>query len=249
MGLSKADVAERARCSRQMVGAVEAGSANPTLAMVDDILRAIDVELDLVVRSSVVLGGSPRSQDAAHAVCSGHVQRRLETAGFEVHREVRIGSGRYIGWIDLLAYHEPSGTLLIIEIKTRIDDLGAIERSLDWYASQASAISTERLWRPTRIVPWLLVLATDEVEARLRRDRLAIERIFPLRAPAMQAMLRPEVEDSPSRQSRRAVRMASGLALIDPHSRRSDWLIRSKLDGRRSPAPYLGYVDYMRRHA
>jgi hypothetical protein len=41
-----------------------------------------------------------------------------------------------------------------------------------------------------------------------------------------------------------------GLALVDPSSRRRDWLIRTSVDGRRSPASYRGYADFLdrRRH-
>jgi hypothetical protein len=59
------------------------------------------------------------------------VQRRLEAAGWLVVREVRIESGRYLGWIDLLAFDPVTKTLLVIEIKTRLDDLGDLERTLD----------------------------------------------------------------------------------------------------------------------
>jgi hypothetical protein len=38
-----------------------------------------------------------------------------------------------------------------------------------------------------------------------------------------------------------------GLALIDPSSRRRAWLIRTRLDGRRSPAPFADYADAARR--
>ena len=38
-----------------------------------------------------------------------------------------------------------------------------------------------------------------------------------------------------------------GLAMIDPSSRRREWLIRTTVDGRRSAAPYVDYADFMRR--
>lgn len=38
-----------------------------------------------------------------------------------------------------------------------------------------------------------------------------------------------------------------GFALIDPSSRRHDWLIRTSLEGRRSKLPYAGYAQALAR--
>lgn len=227
----------QAGISRQMVAAVQAGNANPTLSVLVDLLDGVGVDVEIVVRRTGVVIAS-RQHDGAHATCSSYIQRRLQSAGWQVRREVRIDSGRYHGWIDLLAFHESSGTLLVIEIKTRIDDLGAIERSMDWYVREGRAAARGLGWRPTRVVPWLLALATDEVESQLRTNRTAIDSAFPIRAPAMDLLVgQPGADMSPGR----------GIALVDPRSRRSIWLIRTRLDDRRSEAPYRDYTDYMAR--
>ncbi len=219
-----------------MIGTIEGGKANPTLDTVVELLDALGLELEVLIRGPVLLGGA-RNGDAAHAVCSGYVQRRLEAAGWQTAREIRIEDGRYLGWIDLLAFHEPSGLLLAIEIKTRIDDLGSIERSMDWYM-QASMRAARRFgWRPLHADGWLVCLATDEVEDRIRESRAAIDVAFPVRASEMTALL----TDPVGRRRGRA------LALIDPRSRRRSWLIRTRADGRRSEAPYRGYADFMNR--
>jgi hypothetical protein len=55
---------------------------------------------------------------------------------------------------------------------------------------------------------------------------------FPMRAPEMLASF----DGTPPRAGR-------GLALIDPTSRRQGWLIRARVDGRRSAAPFRDYAD------
>jgi hypothetical protein len=85
-----------------------------------------------------------------------------------------------------------------------------------------------------RVVAWLLVLATDEVDAGLRTNRMVIDEVFPVRATAMMDRLVDTGAPSPD---------GRGLALIDPSSRRRDWLIRCRIDGRRSEAPYRDYRD------
>ena len=138
---TKTDLAQRTGLSRQMIAAVESARANPTLDVLAALLDGLKIDLELVPRSAVVVDG-PRRHDVAHAACSDYVQRRLESAGWKVAREVRIESGRYIGWIDLLAFDESTGTLLVIEIKTRLDDVGAIERSMAGTFGKRSAQRT-----------------------------------------------------------------------------------------------------------
>ena len=124
------------------------------------MLDGLDIDLELVARGHASLDG-PRKSDAAHAICSGYVQRRLEAAGWEVAREVRIDDGRYHGWIDLLAYDAATGTMIVIEIKTRLDDVGAIERSMYWHLREAARAARRLGWRPRRSAGWLLSLASD----------------------------------------------------------------------------------------
>ena len=84
----------------------------------------------------IVVGGT-NQRDFVHARCSGHVDRRLRGAGWQTAREVEIVQGRSHGWIDVLAYDHRAGRLLVIEVKTRLDDLGAVERQLGWYERSA----------------------------------------------------------------------------------------------------------------
>jgi hypothetical protein len=88
-------------------------------------------------------------------------------------------------------------------------------------------------------VSWLLLLQSDEVENAIRRDRDLLREGFLLRAIDMRAVLEGTPGVDPDR----------GLALIDPSSRRAAWLIPTRLDGRRSPAPYRDYADAARRFA
>jgi transcriptional regulator with XRE-family HTH domain len=234
-GWTKTALGERTRISRQMIGAVEAARANPSLDVIVGLLEGLGIDVDLAVKGPVIVG-SERQRDAAHARCSAYVQRRLEIAGWQVAREVRIESGRYVGWIDLLAFHEDTATLLIIEIKTRLDDVGAIERSMDWHMREAIGAARRLGWRPRRSAGWLLALATDEVDDQVRRNRAIWDSAFPARARMMSEVLR-----DPGGASSR------GFALVDPRSRRRDWLIHTRIDGRRSVAPYRGYADFIAR--
>lgn len=236
--LTQRQLADPVGVSRGYIANIERGRANPSLEVVERIAAALGLEIELVARSPVVIGGG-RQRDLVHARCSGHVDRRLRTAGWLIAREVEVAQGRSHGWIDLLAFDPRTGTLLVIEIKTRLDDVGAVERQLGWYRRSAFDVARRLGWRPRRVVGWLLLLASDEVEDVLRSNREIMSRAFPVRARAMSGLL--EHGDQPFG--------GDGLALIDPVRKRQAWLIPSQIDRRRSSAPYADYADAARRLA
>jgi hypothetical protein len=178
--------------------------------------------------------GRPTSAGAVHARCSGYVDRRLRGAGWETAREVAIVDGRWRGWIDLLAFDTRTGTLLVIEIKTMIDGLGALERQIGWYERVARRVSMDRGWRPRRIVTWLLVLASEQNELAMMSNRDVFDRAFGVDVASMQAVL-----DDPAANWPRG----RALAVIDPGRRRRTWLVRPRIRGGRSASPYRGYRD------
>jgi transcriptional regulator with XRE-family HTH domain len=222
--------------TRAYVSAVELGRANPTIDVVERFAQALGIELDISGRLLVVIGSRPR--DIVHARCSAHVQRRLQAHGIECMREVEIAHGRSHGWVDLLAFDRATGTLYVIELKTTLDDVGGAERQLAWYERMGPELARQRGWQVRRVRSWLLVLASEEVETSIRMNRQVLGLAFPIRAMAMRRQLvdaRPGL-GSPETDGR-------GLALIDPTSRRRDWLLSSRLDGRRGPAPFRDDAD------
>jgi hypothetical protein len=79
-------------------------------------------------------------------------------------------------------------------------------------------------------MPWLLALATTDADTFVRDNRDLLATGFPIRARAMLEVARGAAPHG---------QIGRGLALIDPASRRREWLVRASADGRRSAAPYL----------
>jgi hypothetical protein len=171
--------------------------------------------------------------DAVHARCVAYVVRRLRSLGFEVETEVEIGSGRHRGWIDVLAFRPADSLLLCIEIKTRVDDLGAILRNLGWNVRSSRAAARRFGWTASRVVPALLVLATEETQLRLLAASELLGGHLPGRADGLIARL----EDAD------ATLPEPTMALIDPRRRGGRWLIRPRMHGGRTRAPYRDYAD------
>jgi transcriptional regulator with XRE-family HTH domain len=236
LDITQQALAEAAGVSRSLVAEIEAGRANPSLEVVTRLGDALGLELEIIGRQPVVMG--TRVRDSVHARCSGHTDRRLRGALWQTAREVEVTGARAHGWIDVLAFDPRTGALLVIEVKTRLDDIGAIERRLAWYERHAIRVARDRGWEPRSVSTWLLLLASDEVDASVGVYRDALRIAFPRRATELRVdVVRPENMSAGTR----------GLALIDPTSRRRDWLIPTRSDGRRTRLPYRDYADAARR--
>ena len=238
IGWSQRELARRSSVSQSAVSRLERG-------------RPCGLELEALDRIASALGGTlrvgfdapfladrARQLDSVHARCIAHVATRLRRLGWELATEVEI-DGRYgPGWIDVLAFHELSGVMLVVEIKTEIRDIGRIQRTLGWYEHRAWLAARQRGWRVRRSHAALLLLATDVVDARLRENRAIVDVAFPGRAADLVAIANdpgPAAVGPPS------------IAMIDPLSRRDDWLRPTRLDGRRVRAPYEDYAGAARR--
>lgn len=248
LDISQRQLGRAAGVSGAYVAMIEAGTANPTVAVIERLATALGIDIELAGRGPVVIG--PRQRDLVHARCSAHVSRRLTGAGLAVVREVEITTGRVRGWIDILAYDRASGTLLVIEIKTRLDDIGAVERQVSLYERTARATAATHGWRVKRVHVWLLLLASEEIETSVRINRAVLGVAFPGRATDMRRILDEVASRRGGSGSGSSWPPSSapmrGLALVEPQSRRRVWLISTRIDGRRRRAPYRNYADAAR---
>lgn len=212
--------------SKATISTVEAGEANVTVDLAGRLLSTLGVAIDLRFRPPFA---ELPQRDAGHARCVAYVQRRLQAAGWQVRREVEIVDRGFRGWIDVLAWDPAARHLAVFEVKTEIRDVGQIERTLALYRRGASRAAAAFGWPATTTGAWLLVLATELNEQRLRENASALAQSFPSRPGTLAA----------------ATTTTNALALIDPARRKRDWLLRSRVDGRRSAAPYRDYADFV----
>jgi hypothetical protein len=97
------------------------------------------------------------------------------------------------GTIDILAFHAPTGSVLVIEIKSVVPDLQAMFGTLDRKVRLASEIARQRGWR-VRTVSHLLVLPDDRTaRRRVEQHRATFEVALPDRTVAVQRWLRHPV--------------------------------------------------------
>ena len=220
------------RLSRFEAGRIEVTSLSETGRLLDSLGIRVQLRLDdpLVARSD-------RQHDLAHARCLAYVAGRVAKEGWDVRREVEIHHGRSHGWIDLLAFHAASRSALVAEIKSELPDVGAIQRTLSWYARMAWDVGRSFGWPIRGVGAALMVLATEANEARILDNGALLRQAFPVRGSAFSDWLAAPIGDMPG----------AALALIDPRSRRERWVISTASDGRRSSLRYAGSADFLRR--
>ncbi len=236
LGWSQHELGRRAGVSQARVSRLERGPARGTsVEHAERLVAAMGGRLTWTM-DAPVLADRRRQHDAGHVRCVAYVMARLRAVGWQVATEVEVGSDRSRGWIDLLAWHPGTHVLLIIEVKTELHDLGAIQRQLGWYEREAWPAARRLGWWPTRATSALLLLATRAMDERVAENRRAFDQDFSGRAPALSAMVDGAIPEPRLRH----------VAMIDPMSRRAAWLRSLRIDGRRTEAPHADYADFVR---
>lgn len=238
LGWSQRELSRRSGVPQSTMSRIETGKQpDVSLLTATHLLEAMGARLRFEI-DAPFLGERRRQLDPAHARMSGHIARRLERLDSRVVTEVEVGGDRSRGWIDLMAFNPANGHLLVVEIKTEIHDLGQIDRTLGWYEREAWPAARRLGWRPVSLTGCLLLLMTDENDAAVGFNREGLRRLFPVRAAALHGILGADGRAPPGR--------TRALAMVDPRSRRQTWLRPTRDEGRRTPAPYADYADFMR---
>jgi len=155
-----------------MVWRMEAGRADDvTMRHVDAVVRALSARLELLVTWQGE--GLDRLLDADHAALVEATAIELRSLGWEVAVEVSFNIRGERGSIDLLAYHQPSQTVLVIEVKSVVPDLQATLVVLDRKSRLAAEIALQRGW-VARGVSRILVLADGRTSRRRVAEHEAI---------------------------------------------------------------------------
>jgi transcriptional regulator with XRE-family HTH domain len=181
-------LADSVRVSRSVVGRIERG-------------RADRVPVHVLVRVATALGGTvtvrllwqgeglDRLLDRAHADLTERMLSRLQSLGWEVATELSFNMRGERGSIDILAFHRPTGSLLVIEIKSVVPDLQAMLGTLDRKARLAADIARERGW-VVRSVSRLLVLPDDRTaRRRVHQHAATFQATLPARSVAIRRWL------------------------------------------------------------
>jgi transcriptional regulator with XRE-family HTH domain len=189
-GWRQVDLARAAGVSQTLVSLIERGHADRVLlANVIAVCAALEARVSLEVRWRA--GELDRLLDQDHAGLVSAISTLLSAWGWEVQLEVTYAIYGATGSIDVLAWHAPTRSLLVIEIKTEVTSAEATIRKLDEKARLAAQVALERFgWRAATVSRLLVIEDTTTARSRVNRARGVFEAAFPLRGLEVRRWLR-----------------------------------------------------------
>lgn len=223
-GWRQVDLAIAAGVSQDVVSLIERGHGDRlafrTLMRVTGALDA-GAGIDLRWRG----GELERLLDEAHAALVAAVAGTLDSDGWDLRIEVTYAVYGQNGSIDVLAWHQESRSLLVLEIKTEITSGESTIRRLDEKVRLAADIARERFGWTARTVSRLLVVEdTTTARRRVTVGGALFRAAFPSRAVEVRRWLRaPAVS-------------LSGLMFLPPTNRRRHMSSRGGRHRVRSPS-------------
>lgn len=179
-GWRQADVARRARVSASVVSLIERGHLNRVSFRA---LRAVAAAHEVLLTIGLRLphGELDRILNADHAALHESVARYLaDVPGWFHAAEVSFVIYGERGIIDILAFHEPTDSLLVIELKTELVSLEDLLSTMDVRMRHARAIARDRGWTATSVSAWVVVIDAQMNRRRVRMHRTLLRTAFPL---------------------------------------------------------------------
>ena len=158
-----------------MVSRLERGRiAAMAVGSVREIAQALDAEVLLVVRWR---GGElDRLMDEGHATLVGRAVEILQSLGWETRSEVSYSIYGERGSIDVLAWHAPTRTLLVVEVKSELISVEETLRVHDAKLRLAPRIAAERFgWQATATARLLVLPDLSTARRRVLRHRAVLD--------------------------------------------------------------------------
>ena len=184
------DLARAAGLSRQTVSRVELGRLEGVpLGSLRRVFAAVDVRVSIAPRG--IGADLPRLADAHHAAMHEDVARLFAALdGWIAVPEVTFSVYGERGSIDILAWHERSRCLLVIELKTELVDLQETVSTLDRKVRLARQIARDRGWDPASVSTWLVIADGRHNRRSVARHESFLRSRFPEDGHAVARWLR-----------------------------------------------------------
>jgi transcriptional regulator with XRE-family HTH domain len=187
--LRQDDLGARARVSRSLIAGIESGKIDGvTVGRLRAVADAVGATVDVRLRWRGE--ALDRLLDEAHARIVEAFVAVLRAAGWEVAVEVSFSVWGERGSIDILAYHRPTGIVLVVEVKSVIPDSQATLHGLDRKARLAEQLASARGWECRGVARLLVVGESATSRRRVARLAATYEAALPVRGWAIRRWLR-----------------------------------------------------------
>jgi transcriptional regulator with XRE-family HTH domain len=169
-GWRQVDLARAVGVSDSLISEIERGVVDiRQLRQLRAVAGALGASIALDVRWRG--GDVDRLLNEAHTRLAEAVARHLETLGGWTFRpEVAFTIGPERGVIDLLALHRETRSLLIVEIKTELTDIGRLLETTSRRVRLGARIAADQGWPVATVSSWIVV---GDVTANRRRAAIA----------------------------------------------------------------------------
>jgi hypothetical protein len=153
------------------------------------VFGTLDADVVTVVRWRA--GALDRLLDEGHADIVGRMVTYLVARGWTVIPEATYSEWGERGSIDILAWHQESRTLLVIEVKTEIASVEELLRRHDVKVRLAPRLAEARFGaRPATTARLLVLSASATNRRRVERMDAALGAAYPMRGSEVRAWLR-----------------------------------------------------------
>jgi transcriptional regulator with XRE-family HTH domain len=187
------DVAGSAGLSKSTISRAERGTwSGLTVGSLDAIAAALGARLTIVVSWN---GAElDRMIDEGHARITATVIEHLKRLGWETKVEVSFSVYGERGSIDVLAWHAPSATLLVVEVKTELGSVEGLLRPLDIKVRLAAQIAREQFgWAAARVSAVVVFPESDAVRRQFQQHAVVLDAALPIGSREVRAWLRQPV--------------------------------------------------------
>ncbi|MEI7743168.1 MAG: helix-turn-helix domain-containing protein [Chloroflexota bacterium] len=183
-GWTQERLATEAVLSRPIISRIERSKADSyPVCTLEKVVAALGGQLRVTIK---VHGEElDRLLDAGHAELVELVVALLRAAGWEVAPETTFNVYGERGSIDIFAFHPPTGSLLVIEVKSAIPDVQGTLSGLDRKVRLAPRLARERGWQVRTVSRWLVVPADVTTRRRVDRHKATFGMVLPLRTVAL----------------------------------------------------------------
>jgi hypothetical protein len=176
--------------SQSVVSFVERGRFDRvSLKAIRSVATALEAEVVLFLRWRG--GDLDRLLDEGHASLVGATIDMLQRDGWHVRTEVSYSDYGDRGSIDILAWHPPTRTLLVIEVKTELVSVEETLRKHDEKTRLGPKVAREQFGWHTAATARLLVLPDlSTPRRRVERQAAVLDVAYPMRGQAIRSWLR-----------------------------------------------------------
>lgn len=206
--LTQQQLGNRAGISRASVGRIERGAvATVTCGKLSRCAEALGATLETSLRWRGE--GLDRLLDEEHAAIVDAAVALYRAAGWEVAVEASFSIDGERGSIDVLAWHPPTASVAVSEIKSVVPDSQATLHVLDRKARLAARIARERGWTCSNVSRVLVVGESRTSRRRVERHASMFDAALPVRGRAVVGWIRNPTGGA-----------ISGLLFLQPPTRR-----------------------------